>query len=112
MSDEQDIPEASFLTVVYTLATQAMIALGEIPNPMTGKSAMDPRQARWHIDSLMILRDKTRGNLDEEEEQGLANALSEVQRTYVDKTRNTATATAVPEADATPDDDGSKEASE
>ncbi|HGY92156.1 MAG TPA: DUF1844 domain-containing protein [Planctomycetes bacterium] len=110
MSDEQQIPEASFLTVVYTLATQAMIALGEIPNPMTGKTAMDPRQARWHIDSLLIIRDKTRGNLTEEEEQGLANALSQVQLTYVEKTRNTATP--VPDAETTPDDDGSEEANE
>ncbi len=110
MSDEKEIPEASFLTVVYTLATQAMIALGEIPNPMTGKSSMDPRQARWHIDSLLIIRDKTRGNLDEEEEQGLANALSQVQLTYVEKTRD-ATA-AAPKDEASADDEGAKEVDE
>ncbi|MCA9322312.1 MAG: DUF1844 domain-containing protein [Planctomycetes bacterium] len=78
-------PDASFLTIVYTMAAQAMIALGEIPNPITGETKFDPRQAKWHLDSIKILRDKTRGNLDDSEEQALLNALGEVSMKYADR---------------------------
>lgn len=77
-------PEASFLTILYTMATQAMIALGQIPNPLTREAKFDPRQAKWHIDSLQILRDKTRGNLSEVEETALMNTLAEVRMKYVE----------------------------
>ena len=82
-------PEASFLTILYTMATQAMIALGEIPNPLTQEPKFDERQARWHIDSLQILRDKTRGNLSEKEETALANTLNEVRTKFTEKAGTT-----------------------
>jgi len=75
---QEDAPEASFLTILYTMATQAMIALGEIPNPMTKEPKFDERQARWHIKSLQILQEKTAGNLSEKEELALSNTLEQV----------------------------------
>ena len=81
-----EAPAASFLTIVYTMATQAMIALGEIPNPMSKKSEFDARQAKWHIDALEVLETKTEGNLDEQEKKALDNALAEVRMRYVEKT--------------------------
>ncbi len=78
-------PEASFLTIVYTMATQSMIALGEIPNPITKVARLDERQARWHLASLRILADKTRGNLDEAEEMAIENALGEIEKVFSEK---------------------------
>ena len=78
-------PEASFLPIVYTMATQAMIALGEIPNPMTRIARLDERQARWHLSSLRILAAKTQGNLDDAETAAIENALAEIEKVYADK---------------------------
>ena len=80
--------EATFLTIVYTHGTQAMIALGEIPNPITKSKHFDPRQAQWHIDSLDVLRDKTIGNLTDEERRALDNVLAEVKLKYLERTES------------------------
>ena len=73
-----ETPEASFLTIVYTMATQAMIALGQIPNPITQQKIADERQARWHLRSLEILAEKTQGNLDAQEQSALDAAIKEL----------------------------------
>ena len=86
MSDSPQQPEASFLTLVYTLGTQAMIALGEIPNPMSQELQVDRRQAQWHIDTLQILSEKTSGNLTDEEATAMINVLGELKMKFVEKT--------------------------
>ncbi len=83
--NQQEAPEASFLTILYTMATQSMIALGEIPNPITKSSTIDERQARWHLKSLHVLEEKTRGNLDEKELTAITKTLEEVEEIFADK---------------------------
>ncbi len=78
-------PEASFLTIIYTMATQAMIALGEIPNPITKTSTVAERQARCHLKSLRILLEKTQGNLDEKEQSALTSTVKEVETIFASK---------------------------
>ena len=85
MNDTAKAPEASFLTIVYTMATQAMIALGEIPNPMTKQSAVDERQSRWHLRSLQVLKEKTAGNLSEQESEALNKTLSELEAIFASR---------------------------
>lgn len=77
--------EPSFLTILYTMATQAMIALGDIPNPMTKQAVVDEKQARWHVKSLEILHQKTQGNLSEEEAKALDGVLDQVRKKFADK---------------------------
>lgn len=79
-------PEASFLTIIYTMGTQAMIALGEIESPLTHQQSVDARQAQWQIDSLQVLQEKTEGNLTEEESTALKNVLAELKIKFVEKT--------------------------
>ena len=45
-----------------------MIFLGEMPNPITNQVEKNLKQAKFLIDTLVILRDKTKGNLSKEED--------------------------------------------
>lgn len=61
---DADMPPASLLFLCTTLATQAMIALGQVPNPITGKTEMRLKQAKHYIDTLGMLEEKTKGKSD------------------------------------------------
>ena len=76
--------EFNFLAYVSSLAFQAMIFLGEIPNPVTNQVDKNLRQAKFLIDTLLILKDKTKGNLDQQESDMLNGALYELQMRYVE----------------------------
>lgn len=83
--DKHLAPEASLLTIIYTMATQSMIALGEIANPITKTNSIDERQARWHLKSLRVLSEKTQGNLTEKEDQALSTTLKEIETIFKTK---------------------------
>lgn len=83
LGDEEELLEASFVTLVASLATQAMFALGVMAAPGTRQVMVNLDQAKFTIDTLVILRDKTKGNLDADEEANLDEALAELQRMYV-----------------------------
>lgn len=78
-----EIPPASFIMLVTTLATQAAAALGQIPEPTTGKPVVNKRLAKHLIDTLAILDEKTQGNLTTEESQLLGAALHELRFAFV-----------------------------
>ena len=61
-----------------------MIFLGEMPNPITNKIEKNLKQAKFLIDTLVILRDKTKGNLSKEEDDLLNGSIYELQLRYVD----------------------------
>src|SRR5215218_269811 len=58
-----NFPPASFEMLITTLATEALVALGQMPNPLTNKAEMQPEQAKYLIDTLEVLQQKTKGNL-------------------------------------------------
>ncbi len=60
-------PPATFDFLIHTLFTQALMALGRIPNPITNQSHRNLATARHFVDTLAMLEEKTRGNLSEEE---------------------------------------------
>jgi hypothetical protein len=76
-------PPATFATLVATLATPLAFALGEIEDPTTKEKRVDLRQARMIIDLLAVLQEKTRGNLEAEEERFLQNTLTEFRFLFV-----------------------------
>jgi len=76
-------PEASFLSFIATLQLQTLVALGEIPNPMTQKADPDLVQAKYLIDTLGIIQDKTKGNLTDEEKRALDAVLYDVRMRFV-----------------------------
>ncbi|NIL98082.1 MAG: DUF1844 domain-containing protein [Planctomycetales bacterium] len=77
------LPPADFQTIVSLLATQAMMSLGALPNPITGNAAVHPQQAKHFIDLLAVLEEKTRGNLSMAEQQELEKLLHELRMVFV-----------------------------
>lgn len=80
----ESLPEASFSILVSSLASQAMISLGALKNPVTGKTEKNIQQARLTIDLLDLLQEKTRGNLDKQEEQLLNSVLYQLHLQYTE----------------------------
>lgn len=76
-------PEPDFSFFVTTLALQASIALGAMPNPATKKTETDLTQAKFLIDTLGIIQAKTQGNLTQEEQKLLDNLVYELKLRYV-----------------------------
>ena len=79
-----EVPPASFPVLVMTLATQALTSLGIVPGP-DGKT-IDPPQlpiAKHLIDTVSMLEEKTRGNLDEQERALMTESLNELRLAYV-----------------------------
>ncbi|MEE3329875.1 MAG: DUF1844 domain-containing protein [Myxococcota bacterium] len=82
---EQKLPEIDFSNFVLSLAATAMVQLGMVPNPETGDTAEpDFLIARHTIDTLDMLREKTRGNLDDEETKLLDSMLYELRMRAVE----------------------------
>ncbi|MCU0665856.1 MAG: DUF1844 domain-containing protein [Candidatus Omnitrophica bacterium] len=76
-----------FKFFITTLALQAAISLGDIPNPATNKKEQDLVQSKFMIDTLTMLQEKTKGNLNEEESKLLENVLYELRMQYVSKAK-------------------------
>ena len=81
------VPEASFILFISSLATQALMALGEIENPMTRKREKNPAQAKFTIDTLVVIEEKTRGNLTPEEQRYLEGVLYDLKMSFVNSTQ-------------------------
>lgn len=77
------IPPADFTTLVSSIATQALFAMGAMPDPQTGQRYTNLDIARHHIDSLHVFEEKTKGNLSEDEAKMLASTLYELRQSYV-----------------------------
>ncbi|MCM8789640.1 MAG: DUF1844 domain-containing protein [Candidatus Omnitrophica bacterium] len=80
-------PEPDFKFFVTTLALQASIALGVVPNPATNQKKEDSAQAKFLIDTLGLLKEKTKGNLTQEESAFLEDVLYELRMQYISKGR-------------------------
>jgi hypothetical protein len=85
-STEQSFPELNFSTFVFSLGTSAMYHFGDFPDPVTKKAERNLEAAKQTIDILAILKDKTKGNLSEDEERLLESLLYELRMRYVRET--------------------------
>jgi hypothetical protein len=66
---------ALFSTFIMGLASASMIELGMLEDPIEKKKRVRKEQARQHIDLLVMLQDKTRGNLDTNEKELLERVI-------------------------------------
>jgi hypothetical protein len=80
-------PELTFAAFLWSLSEQALAALGEVPDPSSGQVSRDLLLAQQMIDIISMLRDKTRGNLDAQEQAMLKEILSGLQMKYVELAR-------------------------
>lgn len=79
--------QVNFFNYIMSMAYQAMIFLGEVPNPITNKEEVNLRQAKFLIDTLQLIKEKTKGNLTPQEDHMIASSLSELQLKYVDASK-------------------------
>jgi hypothetical protein len=75
-----------FTMLINAMAQPALLFLGEIPHPGTGKTTVNAEQARLQIDMLDLLRVKCRGNLTAEEDGLLERVLYQLRMLYVSRT--------------------------
>lgn len=90
---EKKMSQALFAHLMMSLAQSALMGMGKIVHPATGKAELELQGAQQAIDLLEMLQDRTKGNLDQEEERALTQTLSMLQMNYVE------TASAQPPAD-------------
>ena len=77
--------ERLFLYLVSTFKTSAIVALGEMENPMTNKKDLNLEQASYYIDLLEMLQSKASGNMSAYEEQMLIDTVSELRMALIKK---------------------------
>ena len=79
-----------FLDMVSLFSTQAMIGLGKMVNPVTGKAEKTLPAARLFIDTLEMLERKTRGNLNNDETKLLQATLTDLRLMFVEESKTPA----------------------
>ena len=77
------LPEVNFNSLIFSLSSSALINLGEIADPHTGQKQKDLPLAKHTIDTIAMLQDKTKGNLNPEEKRFLDTILADLRWRYV-----------------------------
>lgn len=77
------LPEVNFSYFLVSLSSSALLHLGEIADPQTGQKAKDLALAKHSIDIIAMLKEKTKGNLADEEEKALESILTDLRWRYV-----------------------------
>ena len=72
-----------FASMVMMFSSQAIMAMGKVQNPMTGRIDRDLNAAQFMIDLLAMLEERTRGNLTEAESNMLGTTLRDLRLNYV-----------------------------
>jgi hypothetical protein len=80
--------EAQFMQLTLGLQSSAWLLLGKAMNPMTGKTEKNLDGAKATIDTLIMLKEKTKGNLSQTEEQVLSNTIQQLELNYIEEVKN------------------------
>lgn len=83
--EEKWTNEMLFIQLVLQNQQMAMMSLGKIENPIAGKTEKNLEFAKLSIDTLDMLKEKTKGNLSEYEEKFLDETLREIKLVYVNE---------------------------
>ena len=81
--EDPQMPPASIGMLMSSLATEAMISMGVVPHPATGEVMVRRNQAKYLIDTLDMLREKTTGNLTPDEARALDDLLHQLRMAFV-----------------------------
>ena len=81
------LPEINFPSFILSLSSSALLHFGDIPDPISGKQERNLPMAKQTIDILGVLKEKTQGNLSNDEEQLLDNLLHDLRIKYVEESK-------------------------
>ncbi len=84
-TNEIPLPQVTFATFVLSLNTSALVHLGEIPDPDNNKSECNLQLARHAIDTIAMLKEKTAGNLTDDEKALIDHILFDLRMKFVKK---------------------------
>ena len=79
----QSLPTVTFSTFALSIASSALVHLGEVPDPESGQTMRNLEVAKHNIDVLSMLKDRTVGNLDADEMRLIDALLYELRLKYV-----------------------------
>jgi hypothetical protein len=82
-AERAPLPEVNFNSLIFSLSSSALLHLGEIADPQTGEKRKDIALAKHTIDTIAMLKEKTQGNLNGEEEKFLESILTDLRWRYV-----------------------------
>jgi hypothetical protein len=91
-----------FIEFVMMQAQNAAFMLGQIPHPQTGKAEVNLDMAQVLIDQLVMIQEKTKGNLNSDESRILAGAISNLQMAFVEAVRGESSEKAAVRPEAPP----------
>jgi len=77
-------PEIDFTTLIMSFASASMIGLGMVPDPAMGTTQKNLVIAQQNIDIITLLKEKTRGNLTQEEDRLIDQILYELRMYYIE----------------------------
>jgi len=84
----EELPEVTFNLFVTGLMMEALVALGEAENPLTKKKELNELHARFVIDTLSMLQEKTKSNLIKDESDLLEAMIYDLRMKYIEKTKD------------------------
>ena len=82
-NNSENAMQPNFSTLILSIASSAAMSLGLAPNPTTQKTEKNLEMARFNIDLLVVLQEKTKNNLDKEEVQFLESVIRDLQLKYI-----------------------------
>lgn len=85
--EEKWTTEMLFIQLVLQNQQMAMMSLGKLENPIAGKTEKNIEFAKLSIDTLDMIKEKTKGNLSEYEQKFLDETLRELKLVYVNETK-------------------------
>lgn len=85
--DEKKLYEIQFIQLIFSLKTSVIMQLGKIANPLTGKIERNLNEAKYTIDMLNMLKEKTKNNLTADEEKIINDTVFELQMNYIDEVK-------------------------
>jgi len=85
--DKKKLYEMQFVQLIFSLKTSAIMQLGKIANPLTGKIERNLDEAKYTIDMLNMIKEKTKNNLAPDEEKIINDAVFELQMNYIDEVK-------------------------
>ena len=86
----EDMPPLDFMGLLNTLGMQAMMGMGGMEDPETKKRMLNLGLSKFNIDALALIKEKTEGNLTDEEKTMLEKMLYELQMSFVSVSKQVA----------------------
>ncbi len=77
--------DALFIQLILQFQTSAMIGMGKLKNPVTDKIEKNLEAAKLSIDMIDMIKEKTKGNLSEDEERLITQISRDLKLNYVDE---------------------------